>query len=48
MGEYVTVAALAEYLGVTDRYVRDRLKEFSDVYWCERGIIGRKAPRKQR
>lgn len=47
MGESVKVTDLAEYLGVTDRCVRDRLKEFSDSYWCERGVVGRKLPQRQ-
>ena len=47
MGEGVKVSDLAEYLGVTARCVRDRLKEFSDSYWCERGLVGKKSPRKE-
>ena len=42
LGDGVKVRDLAEYLGVTDRCVRDRLKEFSESYWCERGVVGRK------
>lgn len=42
MGGSVKVTDIAEYLGVTDRCVRDRLKEFSDSYWCDRGVVGRK------
>ena len=42
LGDGVKVRDIAEYLGVTDRCVRDRLKEFSESYWCERGVVGRK------
>ncbi|MDE7065533.1 MAG: helicase RepA family protein, partial [Desulfovibrionaceae bacterium] len=43
-GGSVKVADIAGYLGLTDRCVRDRLKEFSDIYWCDRGIVGRNTP----
>jgi len=33
---------LAEYLGISDRTVRARVKEFSDEYQTEKGIITRK------
>lgn len=46
-GGSVKVADIAGYLGVTDRCVRDRLKEFSDTYWCDRGIVGRNTPPSQ-
>lgn len=37
----VTVAAMAEYLGVTERCIRDRLKELRDEFWCRNGTVGR-------
>ena len=37
----VTVDALAEYLGVSSRCVRDRLKEVKDDYWVKGGIVGK-------
>lgn len=37
----VTVEAMAEYLGVTERCIRDRLKEFKSQFWCKGGIVGR-------
>ncbi len=33
---------IAEYLGVAERTVRDRVKEFSDEYQTKKGIISRK------
>lgn len=36
----VTVTAMAEYLGVTERCVRDRLKELKNEYWCKGGTVG--------
>lgn len=33
---------LAEYLGIAERTVRDRVKEFSDEYVTKKGIISRK------
>ncbi len=33
---------LAEYLGISDRTVRARVKEFIDEYQTEKGIITRK------
>ncbi len=41
MGTSVKVLDMAKYLGVTPRCVRDRLKEFSDFYWVENGVVGR-------
>lgn len=37
----VTVSAMAEYLGVTERCIRDRLKEAKDTYWCKNGTVGK-------
>ncbi|MCD7772237.1 MAG: AAA family ATPase [Oscillospiraceae bacterium] len=37
----VTVTAMAEYIGITERCVRDRLKEMKDVFWCKGGVVGR-------
>lgn len=37
----VTVEALAEYIGVSPRCVRDRLKEVKDDYWVKGGIVGK-------
>lgn len=37
----VTVASMAEYLGVTERCVRDRLKEVKDTYWHKNGTVGK-------
>lgn len=42
MNDKVTVKDLAEYIGITERSVRDRLKEASDAYWVHQGIVGRK------
>lgn len=39
--EPVTISAMAEYLGVTERCVRDRLKEVKDVYWSKNGTVGK-------
>ena len=36
----VTVTAMAEYLGVTERCVRDRLREAKDTYWVKSGTVG--------
>ena len=33
---------LSEYLGIAERTVRDRVKEFSDEYVTKKGIISRK------
>jgi RecA-family ATPase len=33
---------LAEYLGIAERTVRDRIKEFSDEYVTKKGIVSRK------
>lgn len=41
--EPVTVKAMAEYIGVTERCVRDRLREFQNDYWCKGGMVGRNA-----
>lgn len=38
----VTVKDMAEYIGVSERCVRDRLKEADDAYWVHQGIVGRK------
>lgn len=35
------VTALAEYLGIVDRTVRERVKELSDFYTNDRGVISR-------
>ncbi|MCD8109155.1 MAG: AAA family ATPase [Clostridiales bacterium] len=37
----VTVDAMAEYIGVTPRCVRDRINEFKKDYWCKGGIVGK-------
>ena len=37
----VTLDALAEYIGVSPRCVRDRLKEVKDDYWVKGGIVGK-------
>jgi len=37
----VTVAAMASYLGKSERCIRDRLKEMKDVFWCRQGTVGR-------
>ena len=37
----VTVEAMAEYIGVTPRCVRDRLSEFKKDYWYKGGIVGK-------
>lgn len=42
MGEPVTIKDIAEYLGVTERCVRDRLKELADEYWTHGGAVLRK------
>ena len=34
-----TLSAMAEYLGVTERCVRDRLKELNGEYVCKAGIV---------
>ena len=33
--------AMAEYMGVTERCVRDRLKEAKDIFWIRNGTIGK-------
>ena len=33
---------LSEYLGIAERTVRDRVKEFSDEYNTKKGIVSRK------
>ena len=38
----VTIASMAEYIGVTERCVRDRLKEFKNDFWTKNGTVGRK------
>ena len=42
-GEPVTVKSLATRIGVTERCVRDRLKELSGEFWVRAGLVGRKA-----
>ena len=37
----VTVSAIASYLDMTDRTVRDWLKEMSDEYQNDRGVVTR-------
>ena len=37
----VTVGAMAEYLNITDRAVRDRIKESQDLVWVKGGNVGR-------
>jgi len=37
----VTITAMAEYLGVTERCIRDRLKEAKDIYWTKNGTVGK-------
>ena len=41
MGEYVTVADLAEYPGVTDRYASDRIRECGDAYVIRGGFVAK-------
>ena len=41
-GSGVTVKDVAEYLGVTEKTVRNRAKEHGG-YWMDEGAIGRKA-----
>ena len=41
--EPVEVRALAKEIGVTERCVRDRLKELEEEYWVKSGLVGRKA-----
>lgn len=42
MGNPVMIKDLAEYLGVSDRCIRDRLKELPEDYWVHQGIVARK------
>ena len=42
IGGNVTVRDMAEYIGVTERCVRDRLKECSDVYQVHQGVVWKK------
>ena len=37
----VSITAMAEYMGVTERCVRDRLKEAKDIFWIRNGTIGK-------
>ena len=37
----VTVQAMAEYIEVTNRCMRDRLNEMKDIFWVKGGIVGR-------
>lgn len=41
MSPPVTVQAIADYLELTNRCVRDRLNEMKDVFWVKGGIVGR-------
>lgn len=38
----VTLSNMAEYLGVSERCVRDRLKENEDIFWLKHGVVGKK------
>lgn len=42
MGVPVTVRDLAQYLNLSERCIRDRLKELPDDYWVHQGIVCRK------
>ena len=42
MGDPVTVRDIAEYLDLSDRCIRDRLKELSNYYFVHHGIVTRK------
>ena len=37
----VTLEAMAEYMGVSERCARDRIKECRKDYWIRSGIVGR-------
>lgn len=39
--EPVMLKAMAGYMGVSERCVRDRIKEFGNEYWVRNGIVGR-------
>ena len=39
--EKVTVKAMSEYMGVSEKTVRSRLKE-SGNYWIDEGVVGKK------
>ena len=41
-GGPVTVKAMAEFNGLTERCVRDRLRELDDLYWVRGGVVGRR------
>ena len=41
MAPPVTVQAIADYLELTNRCVRDRLNEMKDDFWVKGGIVGR-------
>ena len=41
-GTPVTVKDLAEYNNVSQRCIRDRLKELENDYWVHQGIVGRR------
>ena len=41
MSPPVTVQAIADYLELTNRCVRDRLNEMKDDFWVKGGIVGR-------
>lgn len=42
----ISVRELADYLELSERCVRSRLKEFSDEYWIRNGIVGKKTEQK--
>lgn len=42
MGGMITVKDMAQYLNLTERCVRDRLKEFSEDYDVHQGVVKRK------
>ena len=42
-GEPVTVKALAEKIGITERCARNRLKELQEKFWVKSGLVGKKA-----
>lgn len=44
-GEDVTLTDLAEYMGVTEKTIRNRIKE-AGGFWIDEGVVGRKGERK--
>ncbi len=42
------LAILAEYLGVSDKTIKNRIKEFSDEYVNKRGVVSRKSEMENR